>query len=123
MPSNDSSIQRYSRRHLIRGLGGAGVATLVAGCSSGTPTDAGTAENTDGPTGSDETDGTTTGSDETTAESLPEGTLTIGQAKEPIEFDPMVVNDIPSIQVLRRVFDPLYTSGSAPPPDPSTKIL
>jgi len=83
MPPNQKDSSSISRRRLLSGVGGAGAAAFLAGCTGG------------GGTG----------------QQLPEGKLAIGQTKSPIEFDPIVVNDIPSIQVLRRVFDPLYTFG------------
>ena len=37
--------------------------------------------------------------------------MSISQAKSPIEFDPAAANDVPSLQVVQRVFDSLYTFG------------
>jgi len=37
------------------------------------------------------------------------GRLQLAQVKSPIEFDPIVLNDVPSAQVADRVFDGLYT--------------
>ena len=45
------------------------------------------------------------------------GRLTFAQVKSPIEFDPIVLNDVPSDQVASLVFDPLYTY------DESTEIV
>jgi len=39
------------------------------------------------------------------------GQLTFAQAKSPIEFDPVVLNDVPSAEVAMLVFDPLYGYG------------
>lgn len=35
--------------------------------------------------------------------------LTMAQAKSPVEFDPIILNDVPSIEVAMLVFDNLYT--------------
>ncbi|WP_423745645.1 ABC transporter substrate-binding protein (plasmid) [Haladaptatus sp. SPP-AMP-3] len=40
------------------------------------------------------------------------GKLNMAQVKSPIEFDPIVLNDVPSLQVSDRVFEGLYTYDS-----------
>ncbi|WP_435152553.1 ABC transporter substrate-binding protein [Haladaptatus sp. DFWS20] len=40
------------------------------------------------------------------------GKLTLAQVKSPLEFDPIVLNDVPSQQVAGRVFEGLYTYDS-----------
>lgn len=89
-------LDRIDRRSFIAGTGAAGV-TALAGCSGGggedTPTDGG-----DGGSGSTDTPQQSSG-----------GTLNLAQVKSPIEFDPIVLNDVPSDQVAQLVFDALYT--------------
>nr|WP_303645291.1 ABC transporter substrate-binding protein [Salinirubrum litoreum] len=113
MASRDNDSPRVSRRRLLYGTGALGTAGLLAGCTGGDSPDG---EQTDGANqAGDSTESDDT--DETTA-AQSGGELVIGQTKGPIEFDPMVVNDIPSIQVLRRVFSPLYTFGEGFDPVP-----
>ena len=91
---------KLNRRRLLQGLGGAGIAGL-AGCSGGGGGDATTEETTEGQQ--------TTESQETTTESGgPSGRLRIALVKSPIEFDPIVLNDVPSTQVVDRVVEGLY---------------
>ena len=85
-----------NRRRLLQGLGGAGLAGL-AGCSGGngngngsTPTDTSTSSGGQGSTS---------------------GTLNLAQAKAPIEFDPVVLNDVPSEEVSMLIFEGLYRYG------------
>jgi peptide/nickel transport system substrate-binding protein len=77
------------------GLGAAGLAGL-AGCS-GT---GGTGESGEGGGGST---GTTTSSG-----GMSGGTLRLAQVKSPIEFDPIVLNDVPSAEVTQNIYDGLY---------------
>ncbi|WP_435180064.1 ABC transporter substrate-binding protein [Halorussus sp. AFM4] len=67
------------RRQVLRGVGAAGIAS-IAGCTGG------------GGGGSD----------------LPSGKLNLAQAKSPVDLDPIVSNDVPSAEVIDRVFDTLY---------------
>jgi len=91
---------KLNRRRLLQGLGGAGIAGL-AGCSGGGGGDTTTEETTEGQQ--------TTESQETTTESGgPSGRLRIALVKSPIEFDPIVLNDVPSTQVVDRVVEGLY---------------
>ena len=78
-PSND---RRVPRRVLLRGVGGATTLAL-AGCVGG---------------GSD-ADGDGDGSG---------GRLQLAQAKSPIEFDPVVLNDVPSAEVASQIFEAPY---------------
>jgi len=75
---NPSPRTGVSRRKLLQAVAGGAAATALAGCQ--------------GPTG-----GGGGGSK-----------LKMGQAKAPIEFDPVVLNDVPSIEVAQNIFDPLY---------------
>ena len=94
-------LDRIDRRTFLAGAGAAGV-TTVAGCAGGgggegegdTPTDE---------TGDGMEDTETTGSD------TGGGTLNLAQVKSPLEFDPIVLNDVPSDQVASLLFEGLYT--------------
>ncbi len=91
-------------------LGGSGLIAL-AGCAggqgdggddSGTTTSGG-----DGGDGGDSGDGGDGGD----GASKDGGELTFAQVKSPIEFDPIVLNDVPSSEVSTMVFDSLYSYG------------
>jgi peptide/nickel transport system substrate-binding protein len=83
---------RLSRRNVLKGAGSLGVLAL-AGCSQAT----------NGGDGSGQSGG---------------GKLKIAQAKSPIEFDPIVLNDVPSDEVAMNIFSSLYdyneTTGLVP---------
>ncbi|MCO8246561.1 MULTISPECIES: ABC transporter substrate-binding protein [unclassified Haladaptatus] len=80
------------RRRLLQGLGATGIAAL-AGCSGNQDNSGGGGNNSGG--------GANTS-----------GTLKLAQVKSPLEFDPIVLNDVPSAQVSDRVFEGLYTYDS-----------
>ncbi|SIR74345.1 peptide/nickel transport system substrate-binding protein [Haladaptatus litoreus] len=78
---------KIKRRRLLQGVGALGIASL-AGCSGSSnenPSDSGGQQSNGG------------------------STLTLAQVKSPLEFDPIVLNDVPSTQVADRVFEGLYT--------------
>lgn len=79
---------KLNRRRVLQGLGGVGLAG-IAGCS--------------GQGGSGDQTGNTTGDGGSSTK------LRIGQTKSPIEFDPIVLNDVPSTEVVDRVVEGLYT--------------
>jgi len=91
--SNRSGV---SRRKLLRALAGGSAAAVLAGCQG--PTDGGDGG---GQTGADSGGG---GSDGESGGSR----LRLAQAKSPVEFDPVVLNDVPSLEVAMMIFDPLY---------------
>ena len=96
---------RMNRRRFIAGAGAAG-AVVLAGCAGGDgeATDTGT----DGAGAEGETE-TGTGAGTTTGgEASQGGTLNLAQVKSPIEFDPVVLNDVPSSQVSSQLFEALY---------------
>ena len=99
--TNEKRTFSTDRRRVLQGLGLAGVVSLAgcAGNGDGGSTDDGTGN------GSGTDDGT--GDDDGDAE-LSGGTLQFAQAKAPIEFDPVVLNDVPSTQVVDRIFEGLY---------------
>jgi peptide/nickel transport system substrate-binding protein len=94
-----------SRRRVLQALGAAGV-TGLAGCSGGGGDEATDAATTEG-SGATETETET----ETAAETAESegGTFYFAQTKSPLDFDPLKANDIPSLQVVERIFDSLYT--------------
>jgi peptide/nickel transport system substrate-binding protein len=95
----DRSDYSPSRRQLLGAVGTAGVVGL-AGCVGG-----------DGETetpGDDATESTETTTSETT-EGSSGGTFNFAQTKSPLDFDPLQANDVPSLQVVERIFDSLYT--------------
>ncbi|MFC6824100.1 ABC transporter substrate-binding protein [Halopelagius fulvigenes] len=78
---------KINRRRVLQGLGGVGLAG-IAGCSGQGGSGTGTGEGTDSGSSSK---------------------LKIGQTKSPIEFDPIVLNDVPSTEVVDRIVEGLYT--------------
>jgi peptide/nickel transport system substrate-binding protein len=103
---------------MVTGLGAAAVAGL-AGCSGGgggdggatdTPTDTeAPSDGGDGGDGDGDGDGGD-GEDTETPTEAPEdlGKLRLALVKSPIEMDPIVINDVPSTQVVDRVVEGLY---------------
>jgi peptide/nickel transport system substrate-binding protein len=88
------------RRRVLQGLGVAGVVSL-AGCAGNGN---GNGEDTETGNGNgDMTEGNGNGDAEPSG-----GKLTFAQAKSPIEFDPVVLNDVPSAQVADQIFEGLY---------------
>ncbi|MDS0221947.1 ABC transporter substrate-binding protein [Haloarcula sp. S1AR25-5A] len=84
-----------SRRQLLRALAGGSAATLLAGCQ--------------GPTDGGDGGGSQTGADGGGGDGESGGSrLRLAQAKSPVEFDPVVLNDVPSLEVAMMIFDPLY---------------
>jgi peptide/nickel transport system substrate-binding protein len=101
---DDSPDWNVLNRRRVLGLGAAGLASL-AGCaggdSSGSGTESGSGSGTDSGSDSD------SGSGDSDAGGSG-GTLRLAQVKSPIEFDPIVLNDVPSAEVSQNVFDGLY---------------
>ena len=81
---NNTSIDR---RRLLQGLGGAG-AVALAGCTGGDGGDGSGGTGTPGGNGG--------------------GKLNFAQVKSPIEFDPIVLNDVPSGEIAGKIFEGLY---------------
>ena len=96
MPRENSKSNLLNRRRVIQGLGGAGIAGL-AGCSGGGGGEGGGGETQSG--------GETTGG----SGSGEGGKLKLAQEKSPVEFDPIIMNDVPSAEVADRIFEGLYT--------------
>jgi len=94
-------LDRIDRRTFLAGAGAAGV-TTIAGCAGG-----GGGEG-EGDTPTDETDDGMEDT-ETTGSDTGGGTLNLAQVKSPLEFDPIVLNDVPSDQVASLLFEGLYT--------------
>jgi len=83
-PSNPRTVPR---RALLQTVGGAS-ALALAGCLGGDGGDGGDSDGGDGDGGG--------------------GRLTLSQAKSPIEFDPIVLNDVPSAEVADQMFEAPY---------------
>jgi peptide/nickel transport system substrate-binding protein len=100
--NDDKRHLTIDRRKVLQGLGAAGVVGL-AGCQDGGQDD-GTAT----PGNGDGDDETATDGDGNGDGDMGGGKLTFAQAKSPIEFDPVVLNDVPSSQITTMVFEGLY---------------
>ncbi|QZP38954.1 ABC transporter substrate-binding protein [Halobaculum magnesiiphilum] len=98
-------LDRINRRSFIAGTGAAGV-TALAGCAGGGDDGGDETTEGDGGNGGGDTDDSTPTPEESTG-----GTLNLAQVKSPIEFDPVVLNDVPSDQVSQLIFDSLYAYG------------
>ncbi len=96
----DTENWHVRRRRILQGLGGASIVGL-AGCTGGDGEDTTTTTTEEGGGGGE----TTTTEEEMTQEG---GKLNLAQVKSPIEFDPIVLNDVPSLQVSQNVFAGLY---------------
>ncbi|QZP38855.1 ABC transporter substrate-binding protein [Halobaculum magnesiiphilum] len=102
--NTDGTLDAVTRRRVLAGAGTAGALGL-AGCTGGSD---------DGAAGSDTSDTTETtgtGGDGTSTATAGGGTLNFAQSKSPLDFDPLKANDVPSLQVVERLFDSLYTYG------------
>ncbi|QLG27899.1 ABC transporter substrate-binding protein [Halorarum halophilum] len=95
-------FDRIDRRSFLAGTGAAGV-TALAGCSGGGGNGGGNGDGNGGGNGGGSTDTPTSDSGGSG------GTLNLAQVKSPLEFDPIVLNDVPSDQVASQIFDGLYT--------------
>ncbi len=94
--NDDNRYLSTDRRTVLQGLGAAGVVG-IAGCTGNGNGDGG---NGNGNGNGNGDGGTPTG-----------GSLAFAQAKSPIEFDPIILNDVPSQQVARLIFEGLYEYG------------
>ena len=101
-------LSNRTRRRFLQATGGTAVALGFAGCtgnSGGNESSNGSGGNGGGGSGNASTaSGGSSGGGSSGSQ-----TLTIAQAKSPIEFDPVVLNDVPSGQISEQVFDGLYT--------------
>jgi peptide/nickel transport system substrate-binding protein len=103
---DDSPDRTVLNRRRVLGLGAAGVATL-AGCAGGDSS--GSGDGGDGDGGGDGGSGSDAGSTETSGSAQASGgRLKIALVKSPLEFDPIVLNDVPSDQVAQNIYDGLY---------------
>ena len=83
----------------------------LAGCAGGDGGDGGDGNGSGDGGGTNDTGGNDSGGDGGDEQAQQGGTLTFAQVKSPIEFDPIVLNDVPSAEVAATVFDSLYTYG------------
>ena len=90
--TNEKHTPSADRRRVLQGLGLAGAVSLAGCAGNGNGND-------DGGGGTD---------DGTGDADLSGGTLQFAQAKGPQEFDPIVLNDVPSSQITSQIFEGLY---------------
>ena len=93
------------RRRLLQGLGATGIAAL-AGCA-GSQDNSGNSGDNAGNSGNNAKN-----SESNSGGGNGNGKLNFAQVKSPLEFDPIVLNDVPSAQVSDRIFGGLYTYNS-----------
>ncbi|SFR51262.1 ABC transporter substrate-binding protein [Halogeometricum limi] len=106
MPDENKTFHsQLNRRRVLQGIGGAGIAGL-AGCAGGSGDET---EGTGTSSGGDSSGGDSTESESTEGGQSSGGKLRIALVKSPLEFDPLVLNDVPSSQVVDRVVEGLYT--------------
>lgn len=98
MSNRTQARDPVNRRRVLQILGSASVVG-IAGCAGDEGQDTTTTTTTD-----DGNNTTTPGSGAQQG-----GTLNMSQVKSPIEFDPIVLNDVPSAQVAQQIFEGLYT--------------
>lgn len=91
MADDHPAPRTIDRRRLLQGLGGAG-AVALAGCMGGGDGGGGTGTGSPGGSGG--------------------GKLNFAQVKSPIEFDPIVLNDVPSGEIAGKIFEGLYEYDS-----------
>jgi peptide/nickel transport system substrate-binding protein len=107
----DSDTFDSKRRRVLQGLGTAGAIGL-AGCTGGGGDggdgSSGNDSSGDGSSGGNGSDSTPTEADSGDGGATSGGKLRIALVKSPLEFDPIVLNDVPSDQVAQNVFEGLY---------------
>jgi peptide/nickel transport system substrate-binding protein len=92
MPRNDTPRRNLSRRRLLASGTALSTSVLLAGCAGGGGGD-GSGDDGSG-------DGGNGGS-----------TLYFAQVKGPLDMDPVVMNDVPSAQIVGQIFDGIYEYG------------
>jgi peptide/nickel transport system substrate-binding protein len=95
-------------RRTFLNAGIVGATIPAAGCIGTDETATGENAGTETATGENAGTETATGENAGTSQPSSGGTLTLAQAKSPIEFDPVVANDAPSHLVIDRLFEGLY---------------
>ena len=91
-----SHIKDLSRRDVMKYVG-AGGAVGLAGCLGDEPADDDNGE-----------DPGENGEDPDPGEELPDQELFFAQVKGPLDLDPIVANDVPSVQIIGQLYDGLY---------------
>jgi peptide/nickel transport system substrate-binding protein len=103
----DSPDWSVLNRRRVLGLGAASLAGL-AGCTSGDGDSSGSSEGSGGSgSGSGSTE-SGTGTESGSSGDMSGGKLRIALVKSPLEFDPIILNDVPSDQVAQNIYDGLY---------------
>jgi peptide/nickel transport system substrate-binding protein len=95
-----------TRRRVLRTSAGLTAAGVLAGCASDEPTSTSGGGGGGGGGGGDSTD--TSGGGGST---LPTGSLSIGQAKSGVHFDPIRQMSVPASLVANRMYSTIYTYG------------
>lgn len=89
--TGEHTAYETTRRRILQGAGAVGLAGLAGCFSSFSAPDSGNGNNSSGGDGDKG------------------GKLKFAQVKSPVEFDPIVLNDVPSDQIASLVFDQLYS--------------
>ncbi len=106
MSDDKQRLTPATRRQLLAGFGSA-TAVSLAGCTGGND------DGGDDEPASTDAEGDSTPTTTETAADVSGGTLNFAQAKSPVEFDPIVLNDVPSGEIASQVFEALYTYDEA----------
>jgi peptide/nickel transport system substrate-binding protein len=108
---DDSPDWNVLNRRRVLGLGAAGLAGL-AGCTGGDDDSSGSGDSggsSDADSETESGDSDSSGSDSSSSSGgMSGGKLRIALVKSPLEFDPIVLNDVPSDQVAQNIYDGLY---------------
>ncbi|RJT06159.1 ABC transporter substrate-binding protein [Halococcus sp. IIIV-5B] len=112
--TDEQSTYNVTRRRILQGTGVVGVGSLAGCFNSASAPDSGNGSGGNGSggggNGSDGNGGGGGGNGSSGGGGgSSNGKLKLAQVKSPIEFDPVVLNDVPSDQIAGLVFDPLYT--------------
>jgi len=101
MPREHNTTLGITRRQALASGMAVSSSLLLAGCTGGNGGDDG-GSGDDGSSGDDGGSGGDGGSD------LPNQDLYFAQVKGPLDMDPVVINDVPSLQIANQMFDGIY---------------
>lgn len=93
-----------TRRRLLQSGAAVTTAGVLAGCAGG-------GDSTDSPTESSGGGGDTSDSNDDESTAMPGGSLSIGQAKSGVHFDPIRQMSVPASLVANRMYSSIYTYG------------